>query len=120
MDLLAIYLLRRRKMETRTIDLVHSALCEKLHTHNPEDLMNPEKRDRCHYYLESQVEHGEGMRDHVLWAAGTQNIADTLEIKSDEKMIKFLGILGQVLRNAYILEVEYPNSKEILKRALRL
>jgi len=107
-------------METRTIDLVHSAFCEKTHTHDVEDLLKPRVPGMCYYYLESQVDHGESMEDHAAWTVGALAMADTLGIEGDEKMIRFLSILGQVLRNAYILEVEYPNSKEILKRALRL
>ena len=107
-------------MEQRTIDLVHSTFCNKQHTHDLGDLMKSRGQNRCHYYIESQVDQGDSMEDHLLWAKEAQEIAGRLAFTSDHEVTEFLYRLGRVVGKVLMLESDYPDSKEILKRALRL
>ena len=105
-------------MEQRIIDLVHSILCKKPHTHNVDDLILPRKPDTCYYYLEGQVEHGENMEDHLHYLEETTTISQLLGIQSDSEMIRFLNSLLKIAGSVAVMEHEWPKTKEILKRLL--
>ena len=107
-------------MEQRIIDLVHSILCKKHHTHRIEDLNEPRKPKMCYYYLEGQVEHGENMKDHLRYAEELKIITEHLGIQSDGEMTKFINTLLRVAGSATMMEYEWTGSKKILKRALGL
>ena len=107
-------------MEQRIIDLVHSILCKKHHTHRIEDLNEPRKPKVCYYYLESQVDQGENMKDHLRYAEELKIITEHLGIQSDGEMTKFINTLLRVAGSATMMEYEWAGSKKILKRALGL
>ena len=106
-------------MEQRIIDLVHSILCKKHHTHRIEDLNEPRKPKMCYYYLEGQVEHGENMKDHKAWAKKAQEISTQLAFTSDEEMVKFIGDLGSVVGKIALLKFAYPGSEELLAELMQ-
>ena len=107
-------------MEQKTIDLVHSVFCRKPHTHKIGDLSAPREDDICYYYLEGQVEHGENMEDHLFWGEEAQSIADQLSLDTDERMVKFMRLLGEVVGKASMLEFEYPGAKKILGESFEI
>jgi len=74
----------------------------------------------CYYYLESQVEQGENMKDHLRYAEEIKIIARHLGIQSDGEMTKFLSALMKVAGSATMMEYEWTGSKKVLRRALGL
>ena len=105
-------------MTPQIVELIHTFLCDKKHTHRIEDLKEPYSEDICYFYVESQIDEGDTFLDHITWQEKAQKIVTYMGL-TDDQMIKFLDRLSEVTRKVHLLELDFPSDMDILKQVLR-
>ena len=98
-------------------NMLHSLCCDKDHSENMEDTMNPFDL-KCHYYLEQTIDNPWEERDHIKWLDEARTFMADLNASSADEALDILRSVMGVVRTATALLEQYPAAHSLLVKLL--